>query len=278
MEFFLIQQNWLLSIPRTPFWDFFFRLCVFFDTEYFIFVIIPFIWYAFSPKTGLRLFYILLFSSLLNVFSKDFFQLPRPCTLDPSICLVKPPLSFGFPSGAAQTAMLLGLLLFTYTKNRYVKLLSLFYIVLVSFSRLYLNVHYPIDILGGWFLGFFLFTFYKRILPSLEKFFQKKPLISSLRWGLFTPLIVEFLYPDPRITYIMHSAMGVSLGAYLFYRKQKPLKPTFYKGIFAVASLFFWAFLIKTFPLISKNSAAFLLGIWVSFGSFYFLSKIKNYH
>ncbi len=276
MDFFLAQKNWLLAIPRTPFWDCFFKLCVFFDTEYFIFVVIPFIWFALDPKKGLRLLYILLLSALVNIVSKNLFQLPRPCSLDPGICLIRPPLSYGFPSGAAQTAMLLGLLLFSYTRNIGVRVFSFFYILLVSFSRLYLNVHFPIDILGGWILGIFLFLFYKRAFPILEIFFQKQSPLSRLRWGIFIPLIIEFLYPDVRILYVMHSAMGVALGLFLFQKTAKKVRPKLYKGALAVVTLFFWVFFLKIFTPLSASFSAFLLGCWISVGFPYFFEPSRG--
>lgn len=65
--------------------------------------------------------------------------------------------NFSFPSGHAIGSSALALCLvvvFWKTKwRRYAAIGAITYVVVVSFSRLYLGVHYPSDILGGWLLS-----------------------------------------------------------------------------------------------------------------------------
>lgn len=107
---------------------------------------------------------------------KEVVQRYRPCKnldLESVVHLVNNKCggTFGFVSShAANTfalAVFIGLLL--NTKNKNILMLLLIWATIVSYSRIYLGVHYPLDILGGAILGsslafmmFWLFT--KRIL------------------------------------------------------------------------------------------------------------------
>lgn len=79
-------------------------------------ILIPAIWCAYGWKAGLRLTYILFLSSLINFTMKGLFLLPRPFHLNPDIGIIQVD-NYGFPSGAAQSAVLLSGLLVTYWKT-----------------------------------------------------------------------------------------------------------------------------------------------------------------
>lgn len=74
----------------------------------------------------------------------------------------------GFPSGhqAAATALALTLWLILPTKWRW---LSILWIVIVAFSRLYLGVHTPGDIIGGFAVGLIAACFVKLLPPKVAK-------------------------------------------------------------------------------------------------------------
>lgn len=62
--------------------------------------------------------------------------------------------SFSFPSGHAATSMILACLFLYLARNaKQFKLIvfgQILYVVAIGLSRLYLGVHYPTDIIGGW--------------------------------------------------------------------------------------------------------------------------------
>jgi membrane-associated phospholipid phosphatase len=59
--------------------------------------------------------------------------------------------SFSFPSGHATNAFALAAFFATYYRRRAVLLFVM--AALVGYSRIYVGVHYPLDVLGGAFLG-----------------------------------------------------------------------------------------------------------------------------
>lgn len=65
------------------------------------------------------------------------------------------PLSPAFPSGHATVAGVLSTYLFRIAQNRkLIKLISVIYLILSGFARMYLGVHYFSDVLVGYFVGF----------------------------------------------------------------------------------------------------------------------------
>lgn len=89
---------------------------------------------------------------ICNLILKNAVARIRPFELDPSVeLLITPPADFSFPSGhaGASFAVTSGLL---FGGSR-LWLPAAFLSVLISFSRLYLYVHYPTDVIAGAVLG-----------------------------------------------------------------------------------------------------------------------------
>lgn len=90
---------------------------------------------------------------VLNLGLKLFFKRTRPDLW--SLLVVEK--SYSFPSGHAMISMALALALIVlsfYSRARWAAIVSgILYVLAVGFSRLYLGVHYPTDILGGWIMS-----------------------------------------------------------------------------------------------------------------------------
>lgn len=66
---------------------------------------------------------------------------------------------YGFVSShAANTIAMLICAILLLKKNNWLVLLCVVYVVLTGYSRIYLGVHYPLDIVGGWCVGIVVAT------------------------------------------------------------------------------------------------------------------------
>ena len=87
-----------------------------------------------------------------NVMLKNIAARQRPCWLDPSVeLLVAVPKDFSFPSGHSLVSFEGAVCIFLFNRNWGIPALML--AVLTAFSRLYLFVHFPTDVLAGIVMG-----------------------------------------------------------------------------------------------------------------------------
>ena len=104
-------------------------------------------------RTGLILAAGLICSLLLgNLLLKPLVARPRPCWLDTTVpLLISLPRDSSFPSGHSLSGFIAATVLLR--QDRRLGVPSLILAVLLAFSRLYLFVHFPSDVLAGILLG-----------------------------------------------------------------------------------------------------------------------------
>ncbi|MBU47006.1 MAG: phosphatase PAP2 family protein [Flavobacteriales bacterium] len=176
-------------------------------------------------KTFQKDFFKILFSLAILIFLADFgsvelfkeiFQRARPCHLLEGIRVVDGcGGQFGFVSSHAANsfsiAFFISLLL-----RKYWWFVNLFsWAVLIGFSRIYLGVHYPFDILGGMFWGLFV---------SLLAYYIYKMKIKNIDfvWLLWVSLVCIWNFGWPDVPPIADVIVAIILSfVVVFIKKRK---------------------------------------------------------
>ncbi|MGO1580547.1 MAG: phosphatase PAP2 family protein [Peptoniphilaceae bacterium] len=121
-----------------------------------IFIIIGLVFFIkkSTRKIGLTILVSLVFCLIFgNFILKPLIARPRPYNFAEVNILVRELKDFSFPSGHTYSAFATAFSIFFYNKKN--SILFFVFAFIMAFSRLYLYVHYPSDILGGIFLGLF---------------------------------------------------------------------------------------------------------------------------
>lgn len=108
-------------------------------------------------KMGMAGLLALMFGGLLtNLFLKEWLARERPFNyLDElrlkEVLIIKKPSEYSFPSGHTTASFATGIVLAYYFRKYRIPIISL--AIIISFSRMYLYVHFLTDILGGVIVG-----------------------------------------------------------------------------------------------------------------------------
>ncbi|HAA55721.1 MAG TPA: hypothetical protein DCE42_13240 [Myxococcales bacterium] len=142
--------RWVQSIHH-PILDQVFLAITAFGSELGYILLLPLFYWCIDAQKGRRIGVLIFFSLGLNSFLKVLFHFPRPAA-DQVRQLYKAS-GLSFPSGHAQGSATLWGHVFALWNKTWVRVLAVFLIFSIGFSRIYLGVHYPQDVIVGWSLG-----------------------------------------------------------------------------------------------------------------------------
>ena len=103
-----------------------------------------------TRKTGYAAVFSLIFGAIVtNLLLKNIVARPRPfAEIEALIPLIAKPTDFSFPSGHTTASFAVALVMFRMLPKK-IGIPAVVLAALVAFSRLYLGVHYPTDVLTG---------------------------------------------------------------------------------------------------------------------------------
>lgn len=104
-------------------------------------------------KMGIHMFIAMLLTLFVgNLILKNLVQRQRPCWIDTTIpLLVNNPKDYSFPSGHTMNSFTAAMCIFLHHKRW--GIVAFVVAALIAFSRMYLFVHFPTDIITGMIIG-----------------------------------------------------------------------------------------------------------------------------
>lgn len=170
----------------NPFFDFLFQLITICGEQIVLISIISIIYWALDKKCGEYIAYSVLTSVLLNNAIKDIFKMKRPIGEEGIRTLREQTATgYSFPSGHTQSASSFYGSMAIYLKNRVMYIIATVMIILIGFSRLYLGVHYPKDVIVGGILG----VLTSLICYKLYNRVENKMLLYVVTFAIFIPAL-----------------------------------------------------------------------------------------
>lgn len=137
--------------------------------------------------------------TIINQFLKLLFRVPRPWVQDPNFSILEQAreaaAGYSFPSGHTQMAVGTFGGIAASTKRRWLKVVSVVFLILVPFSRMYIGVHTPQDVLVSVVFALALVWLMKPVLDGGDKA-MKPAIIAMILLALGLLAYVE-LYPFP---------------------------------------------------------------------------------
>jgi len=174
----------------------------------------PLIYWSIDRRAGAGLFILLLFSAYLNGVAKVIADQPRPFDYDPRVKALGHAGGGGLPSGHTQNAVVI----WGYLAMRYRKmigwLIAGFLMIGIPLSRIYLGVHFPTDLVGGYLLGVPILILFLWIAPRLENWLVLKGFAWQLVLALVLPILLILLNPAANryVLSMIAALMGVAAG------------------------------------------------------------------
>ena len=271
---------------RSPFFDSFFLFISFFGTHIFYILLIPLIYWCYDKKYASRILILFLISGWLNTVMKDMINHPRPYNLDETVKIgnTKGP---GIPSGHAQQSLVVLSALSLWRRNRFFTSGAAVLILLIALSRIYLGVHFPTDILGGWLLGAVIIAALWPVFDKIENFLQRANAYILASVAVIIPgllaLITASVWPVMSMGALSGFCEGLILEKrYIGFERagntasviNRFLTGTAVPGIlFSAEKLLFSS--DTSYYMIIVFIYSFVIGIWISAGAPWMFKKIR---
>ncbi len=165
-----MQFLYLLEKIRNPLLDAIFSVITLLGDETFFIAAAIVVFWCIEKKLGYFMMSVCFFGTVLNQFLKIVFRIPRPWATDPSFTVVGSAVEaakgYSFPSGHTQNAFGIFATYGVYSRNKRVCTVCFVIASLIGFSRLYLGVHFPTDVIVSAALALVLIFIFLRFFSG----------------------------------------------------------------------------------------------------------------
>ncbi|OON95385.1 MAG: hypothetical protein ATN36_08620 [Epulopiscium sp. Nele67-Bin005] len=231
----IILQN--LQSVRTPFLNSLMQSITIMAESIFILLIIAIIYWCLDKKIGTKIAWIVIFNGVVNGVIKNIMRMPRPFERGVVLPLrVETATSYSFPSGHTQTATSFWTSAVLIFKSKSMLIMAVIMSLLTAFSRVYLGVHWPIDVFAGLILGAVWAIIADKIFDPYKGFTKIHLILASVIFGL-----TIFLPTGQDLANTTSCLLGLVAGCiiekkYVQFEEKSPPKQQFIKIFLGVIS------------------------------------------
>lgn len=182
------------------------EIFTFLGTIEFYLLLIPLIYWVIDTQLGFRIFLLLISTDILGAAFKHLLRQPRPYWIG-EVKHIGVETSYGIPSTHASDSFAIWGFLAYQLRRGWLWVVSCLVILLVGISRMYLGLHFPTDVLGGWLLGLIVIILFmvgeRLLMPWLKKQSQTSLIATGFALSIILILIGQLVLalvassPDP---------------------------------------------------------------------------------
>jgi membrane-associated phospholipid phosphatase len=282
--------GWGLDVIGTlqqlsPAFDLPFTLLTVLGDEVFYLLFLPFVYWCLDRRLGSRLIVLVLLSAYLNVVIKALAGQPRPVDLAPGIALISDPTTGGFPSGHTQNSVVLWGCLGAKVRRRWLWIVVGLLLALIPLSRVYLGVHFPTDVLGGYVIGAILLGLALVLVPRITPWLHSLTVTWQLALAVVVPLLLALLFATEEGITASATLMGMAMG-FALEPKWVGFRPSslwrervlgYLAGAAVLGALWLGlrvAFVAMDSPASLRFLRYALVGLWGSLGAPWLLARV----
>jgi hypothetical protein len=179
-------MNWEIQILqylesiRNPFLSAVMEAITALSEQRFLVVVLSILYWCVSKKKARKMAWIVLINTVANQLIKNTVKALRPFEVGVVLPLrPQTAMGYAFPSGHAQTATAFWGSAIALLKTKSIAIVGSIFILLTAFTRLYLGVHWPKDVIVGILMGILFVIIGDKLLDEEKGFTDKHVLIIS---------------------------------------------------------------------------------------------------
>ena len=273
---------WLQSI--NPALDSVFKAINFLQTEEFLLIALPIVWWCVDKRIGASL--IILFSSceFFSRFLKSATSEIRPYDLDQHVRNLDPQPDSSFPSSGEMDAMILWGYIALSFRRRALWVWAIAAVVLGGLARIYLGAHYPTDVLASILIGAAILALVIR--GKLVERVVASPRAAQWIMAVGWPILLALVKLNPETAVSLGALLGFNIGLMVerqsvHFDPRGELSKQIVKFIVGLAVVIGLRLVIK--PLLPPGDIFTLIryaiiGLWLGVGApwFFLLARLAN--
>jgi len=198
----------------SPALDVPFKAFTFLGEVDFFLLFLPVLYWCLNRRLGARMSILIPLSAYIGAVVKVVLNQPRPFELDPRVRAIVSETDRGFPSLHTQNTVVTWGYLGAAFRRTWLWIAAGLLMVFVPLSRLYLGVHFPTDLLGGYVIGAALLLLFLRLEPAAEAWLGERGFAWQLGAALVLPGLLLLFLPGGDETAVISGAtlIGATAG------------------------------------------------------------------